>query len=101
MCVALKNNHNFGNILLIFNNVAFNKITRVANMEQLGQTNQELITVDRPICHTNIAHVLQALLGKGKIYSGKALEIVKGTLLLKLELKVTLQNLNHEVTKLD
>lgn len=32
-------NHHFGNILLIFNKVAFNKITRVANMEQLGQTN--------------------------------------------------------------
>lgn len=70
-------------------------------MEQLGQTNQELITVDRPICHKSIAHVLQALPGKEKIYSGKALEIVKGTLPQKFELKVTLQNSDHEGTKLD
>ena len=35
MCVHIwKNNHYFGNILFIFDNVTFNKITRVANMEQ-------------------------------------------------------------------
>ena len=34
-CVHIwKNNHYFGNILFIFDNVTFKKITRVANMEQ-------------------------------------------------------------------
>lgn len=42
-----------------------------------------------------------SLTWKGKIYSGKALEMVKGTLQKKFELKVTLHNSNHEGTKLD